>query len=163
MKTFLLVLGLLLSFFLQVNFLSSLSLFSVTFNLVLIFLIYVSIYRNWKEALFLSLLGGLLLDLILSELFGLHLLFFLLVAFITVLFKRETNFENLPFILFFTAVFSFVYGLIWAGVLYFRRIPVDMTFLKLISLQITLTLVFVLLFHFILVRFFARIKILDKA
>lgn len=161
MTKIILLLGLLSSFFLQINFLRSFSIFGATSNLVLIFLIYVSIYRKWREALSLALLGGLLLDL-LCEPFGLNLLFFLVVTFIIVLFKRKTNLETLPYIFIFTIGFSLTYNFIWAVVLYFRRLPLDSTFFKTIVSQDIQTVIFVLILHYLFVRFFERIKLKEK-
>lgn len=162
MTRVILIFGLLIAFFLQVNFLRSFSIFGTTANLILIFLIYVSIYRSWREALFLAFLSGLLLDLVLGEPFGLNLLFFLTTSFIIIFFKREANFETLFYILIFIVSFSLAYNLTLAAVLYFKRISLNPNFLKSIISQDIQTLIVVLLMYYPFTIFFERIKSLEK-
>ena len=80
MKTFLLALGLVISLILQIFFLQSWQITSIVPNVLLAFIVVVSLYSNTEQLLWMGLIAGLFSDIYSSADFGFYLGFYLLVV-----------------------------------------------------------------------------------
>jgi len=116
MKTFLIVLGLLLAAILQTSLLPFLALRGIIPNLVLVLILLLVIFKNFKEVWWLVILGGLFLDLFSGLPFGLVSLSLLITAYFINWFNRSI-FSEAKFwiVLFLIGLASLFYNLVLFG------------------------------------------------
>lgn len=150
-------------FFIESSFAGAFRIGALIPNLVLMLLVTFSVYDQGTRPYALSLSAGLLKDLTMSFAFGFHMIFFVIITFLTKSITKE-NGGLTPMSVLATIFFlaSFSYGVVQGVSLYLDGGILNFQFLKVFLFQIALDIALGFLFFFSLRRFFEKLKVLDK-